>query len=249
MPEEGAQIDQELLNQLRQKQESQKPKGGSDAPNLGGPGSDESDARLGFNEDFQSFLSLLTTQLKNQNPMKPMDSKKFTDQLVKFSGVEQQISTNEKLDKLIAQTEGDESGGGSDAIGYLDKIVQYAGNSIEKQAGDTPLGYKLSSDASNVRLELKDDQGRVVRTFNPQETSKGRHEVTWDGTNRQGQEAPAGTYTLNVLAQGKDGQAIEASAEAVGRVRGADLTGEQPNFEVNNTTLTREDFLRVRLPG
>ena len=59
-------------------------------------------AKTGLAEDFAQFLTLLTVQLQNQDPLSPMDTTEFTNQLVAFTGVEQQINTNQKLDSLVA---------------------------------------------------------------------------------------------------------------------------------------------------
>src|SRR5882757_10530021 len=103
--------------------------------------------KLGTN--FDTFLTLLTTQLKNQDPLSPMDSSQFTQQLVQFSQVEQSINTNQNLESLISLTK---ARAASDAVSYLGKTVTLTDGTAGLKSGQAQWGYSLASDSAATRL-------------------------------------------------------------------------------------------------
>src|ERR1700687_1118803 len=108
-----------------------------------------------------TFLTLLTTQLKNQDPLSPMDSAQFTQQLVQFSQVEQSINANQNLEKLITLTK---ARAGSDAVNYLGKTVTVTDGSAGLKSGQALWGYSLASDSAATRLTIADSKGHTVYT-------------------------------------------------------------------------------------
>src|SRR5688572_11491577 len=114
-------------------------------------------------ENFDTFLSLLTTQLKNQDPLAPMDSTQFTQQLVQMTGVEQQLLTNDLLEKLVSNT----GTGVSTAVSLIGKEVRTDSELAALKGGKAEWDYTLDRAASDVKLEILDSKGRVVRTIAP----------------------------------------------------------------------------------
>ncbi len=94
--------------------------------------------------NFDTFLLLLTAQLKNQDPLEPMDSNQFTQQLVQFSQVEQQINANKNLESLIALTKARSS---SDAVSYLGKTLTLTDGTAALMGGEAIWAYSLENDA------------------------------------------------------------------------------------------------------
>lgn len=176
-----------------------------------------SQQRIGLAEDFQQFLTLLTTQLQNQDPLSPMDSTEFTNQLVQFSQVEQQINSNAKLDSLVALQLSSIS---SVALGYVGMDISY----ISAEAnfdGQTPVdvNYALSSDAITCKINVYNEEGDLVYSADaPSDT--GTNKFTWTGTNTAGQSVEEGTYSIKIDALDRDGKAIENSTVVSGHVRG-----------------------------
>ena len=115
------------------------------------------DARSGvstgasLNETFDSFLNLLTTQLQNQDPLEPTDAERFTEQLVQFSGVEQSILTNQRLEELISLQGGNLL---TDAVGYIGREVTADGLVLPLQDGQANLNYELASNAEAVSIQI-----------------------------------------------------------------------------------------------
>jgi flagellar basal-body rod modification protein FlgD len=174
--------------------------------------------------NFNTFLTLLTTQLQNQDPMSPMDSNQFTQQLVEFSGVEQQINTNDNLKSLISLAQGRSA---SDAVGYLGKIATITNGNAALSGGKAAWSYSLDGASSATALTITDSTGRVVYTA-PGETSAGTHDFTWNGQDNGGNQLPDGVYTLNVTPQSADGSAISTSVASSGVVNEVNLTGSEP---------------------
>src|ERR1700704_2126117 len=109
--------------------------------------------------NFNTFLTLLTSQLKNQDPLSPMDSTQFTQQLVQFSQVEQSINANQNLESLISLTKARAS---SDAVGFLGKTVTLTDGTAGLKSGQAQWGYSLASDSAATRLVIADSKGHTV---------------------------------------------------------------------------------------
>lgn len=168
-------------------------------------------------EDFSQFLQLLTTQLQNQDPLAPMDSTEFTNQLVQFSQVEQQINSNQKLDSLLALQLSSIS---SVALGYVGMDISYVSAEMNYD-GTTPvdINYALSEEAVTAKVNIYDDEGTLVYSADaPKDT--GTNSFTWSGITTSGQPVEAGTYTVKIDALNKDDAAIENSTVVSGHVRG-----------------------------
>ena len=140
--------------------------------------------------DMNTFLTLLTTQLKYQDPLDPMDTAEFTNQLVQYSSVEQAIQTNTKLDNLLSLTI---SNLGAQAVSYIGKTAQVLGDVMPLEGGKAKAAYTLSKDVSSVTITVKDMNGKVVYSETG-ETTSGTHEFTWDGKDSNGNQLEDGAY-------------------------------------------------------
>ncbi|MDX2275770.1 MAG: flagellar hook assembly protein FlgD [Hyphomonadaceae bacterium] len=187
------------------------------------------DSRTSLAENYDTFLVLLTAQLQNQDPLAPMDSTQFTQQLVQFSQVEQQIRTNEQLEGLVAQYQAASAGA---ALSYLGKDAIIAASDTtyvhdETKENKTNWAYDLPSAADSVTIKIKDASGRVVYTTTG-ERGEGQHLFTWDGTTDAGGIAPTGVYTLSVEAKNTEGAAITPSISVRETILGVDFSGTTP---------------------
>ena len=181
-------------------------------------------AQKSLTSNFDTFLTLLTTQLQNQDPLSPMDSNQFTQQLVQFSQVEQQINSNKNLESLIALTKTQSA---ANAVSYLGKTLTVTDGTAPLQNGGANWAYSLPSDAASTKLMVTDSKGHAVFTGTGQ-TNAGLHAFSWDGKTNAGNDVPAGTYKLIVNAQAADGSAITSAVASQGVVSEVDLTGTEP---------------------
>ncbi|KZD12700.1 flagellar hook assembly protein FlgD [Oceanibaculum pacificum] len=173
-----------------------------------------SQARL--TENFDTFLTLLTAQLKNQDPLNPMDSHEFTNQLVMFSGVEQQIKQNQNLETMIQLQQISEQ---ASTMSYIGRYVSAEGATAPLQNGEANWSYALEEGAISTKLDVLNADGEVVYTTSG-EIEGGAHRFKWDGKNISGQQLEDGAYTLRITALDRDSKAVDSAIGYVGRVTG-----------------------------
>ena len=181
--------------------------------------------RQGLADNFDNFLVLLTTQLKNQDPTDPLDSNQFTEQLVSFTGVEQQINANENLEQLIALTQ---SGQLNNAVGYLGKLVEVEGDvGLISGGGDVTFSYELSERTNNTSIIISNEFGQAVFTTEGKKT-EGKHEVIWDGTDDTGQKVSDGNYKITVGGLDAEGKIIDIDTFVTDIVESVTMEGGVP---------------------
>lgn len=167
--------------------------------------------------DMNTFLTLLTTQLQYQDPLDPMDTAEYTNQLVQYSNVEQAIQTNKKLDNLLSMSIYNL---GVQATGYVGKTVQVLGDMMPLDGGVAKSTYTLSKNVQECTILVKDADGNVVYTQSG-EKSAGAHDFVWDGKNSAGEQLPDGVYQIVVNTSVAQGEAAASVTTTVfGRVTG-----------------------------
>ena len=153
--------------------------------------------------DMNTFLTLLTTQLKYQDPLDPMDTAEFTNQLVQYSSVEQAIQMNTKLDSLLSLNL---SNLGAQAVSYIGKTAQVLGDVMPLDGGKAKATYTFNKDVVSATITIKDMNGKVVYTASG-ETTSGTHEFTWDGKDSNGNQLEDGAYQIIVNPKVASGEA------------------------------------------
>lgn len=162
----------------------------------------------------QTFMKLLTTQMRNQDPLSPLDTTQFTQQLVQMTSVEQQIYGNQLLENLVSQA----SGGLTSAVGLIGRSVTAQGDTTTLSGGQANWAYNLPSRASDATLEVLDASGRAVWSGPAADRSSGSHTFTWNGQTSSGATAPDGDYRLVVTAHDAAGQAMTPTTYVTGIV-------------------------------
>jgi flagellar basal-body rod modification protein FlgD len=176
--------------------------------------------------NFQTFLSLLTTQLKNQDPLSPVDSNEFTAQLTQMAGVEQQLLTNDLLTSLLSAQQGD---GLTGAAQYIGKNATAVWAATRFEDGEASWSYELAANAASATLQVLDAAGKVVWSGEAPDKTNGLHDFKWDGqTTGGGQVDDGGVYTLKVLAKDGAGQDVDSQVLIRGRVTGVEMYDGKP---------------------
>lgn len=176
--------------------------------------------------NFQTFLSLLTTQLRNQDPLSPVDSNEFTAQLTQMAGVEQQLLTNDLLTSLLRAQQGDGLTGASQ---YIGKDATAVWSATRFEDGEASWSYELAADATDVTLQVLDASGKVVWSGPAPDKTNGMHDFKWDGaTTGGGQVDDGGVYTLKVLAKDGAGKDVDSQVLIRGRVTGVEMYDNTP---------------------
>lgn len=185
--------------------------------------------------NFQTFLSLLTTQLKNQDPLSPVDSNEFTAQLTQMAGVEQQLLTNDLLTGLLKAQQGDGLTGAAQYIGK-DATAVWAATRFED--GEANWSYELAADATDATLQVLDASGKVVWSGPAPDKTNGMHDFKWDGkTTGGGQVDDGGVYTLKVVAKDGAGKAVDSQVLIRGRVTGVEMYDNTPFVIIGNSIM------------
>ncbi len=177
-----------------------------------------------------TFLQLLTTQLQNQDPMNPMDSDQFTQQLVEYSQVEQQINTNTNLQTLISLQQG---GAASGAVSYLGKTVSVTNGNASLTDGAASWNYTLAAQSSDTTLTVTNASGQTVYT-GAGSTASGSNTFDWNGQDSSGNQLPDGVYTLAVSAAASDGSAVQTSVSSTGVVSEVNMSGSTPELIIGS---------------
>lgn len=174
-------------------------------------------ASQNLSADMNTFLTLLTTQLKYQDPLDPMDTAEFTNQLVQYSSVEQAIQTNEKLDNLLSMNIANL---GAQAVSYIGKVAQVMGNVMPLEGGKAKATYTLDKNVVNTTIVVKDMNGNIVYSEQGKMTS-GTHEFTWNGKDSNGNQLEDGAYKIEVTTKVASGEtAANVVTTVFGRVTG-----------------------------
>lgn len=180
------------------------------------------------------FLNLLVTQLKNQDPLKPMDSSSFIAELAQFSQLEQSANQVALLQKsLDAQTASQQFS----LLPLVGREVSIDGAVIQLGAGPAMLDYSLGQDAASVNLSILNAAGQVIRTGNLGNQGAGLQQVVWDGKDQNGTTMPPGTYTYAVTALDGQGQAVPVATTSRLTVSGVRVEGGQAKLAVGNQTI------------
>jgi len=166
-----------------------------------------------LDSDFSTFLTLLTTQVQHQDPTSPMDTTQWTNQLVQYSSVEQQIKSNTYL-STIASNSGNTM---SSAVNYIGKTVTASSATSALSNGSVNWTYDVGSNAAKVALKVTDSNGTVVYSGTGN-TASGEHGFSWDGTTTSGTKDTGGNYTLSVTATDASGNNVTSSVGVSGTV-------------------------------
>jgi flagellar basal-body rod modification protein FlgD len=196
-------------------------------------------------QSYDSFLKLLTTQLQNQDPMSPMESSEFTNQLVQFSQVEQQISQNSKLDKLVSLQNNNQT---QASLGFIGLDVEATGNAFTYEGKPVKMSYTLPETSTSTKIQIKNEKGVTIQTLDGARTTS-RQEVTWDGKKADGSVAEPGSYSMTVIAPKADTKLMTAKTSVFGRVSGIEAGNGVTTLMMGKVPVKMEDVINAQLPA
>ncbi len=189
-------------------------------------------------QDFDQFLTLLTTQLQFQDPLDPMDSGEFTDQLVSFTQVEQSIATNKNLEALISQTKNAEM---ASAVGYLGNEVTIQTDRAGLRNGQAKWEYGLGTNAEETNITIKDSNGKIL--FDGLgENKAGLHGFVWDAP----ANTPDGIYQMTVTANTANGSEVQATIYSKGTVESIEALNGEVHLSVNGILTAASNIQAVK---
>jgi len=194
--------------------------------------------------NFTTFLQLLTTQLKNQDPLSPMDTNQFTQQLVEFASVEQQMKSNSSLTTLVSLEQAAQS---TSALALVGATVVVDGSTTQLSNGKANWSLNVSKPAT-ATVTIKDATGQTAYTgtfgVNP-----GTQNFVWDGHGTNGTLWPNGPYTMTATAADASGQTTAISTQIQARVDSVDLTQTPPLLSINGQNYTVNQLQKIVAPS
>jgi flagellar basal-body rod modification protein FlgD len=199
--------------------------------------------QLQLNTDYNTFLQLLTTQLKNQDPLSPMDANQFTQQLVAMNGVQQQLQTNALLQTLV-----NASSGAGPAVNLIGKQVEAASSTVGFNGGQADWTYALGSNASSATLTVTDAANQVVWSQPAPDLSAGQHAFTWNGQTLSGGKVTSGNYTLGIKANDAKLQAVSTNVFIQGVVTGVSNGSSGTQLNLGSTSVNYSNVTQVQNP-
>ena len=205
--------------------------------------SDTATSKANASEDMQTrFMTLLMTQLKNQDPLNPTDANQMTAQLSQISTVSGIEKLNATMDKLLASYTGTQN---MQAAGMIGKTVLIAGNGLELASNGALGGVNLDAAAQNVTITIKDASGKVVQTQELGAQGAGIMKFVWDGKSDKGEALSVGNYTFSVKAD-TGGKAINSTALQAGMVSALTMAKDGMSLQLSgNKTVAYNDILQI----
>jgi flagellar basal-body rod modification protein FlgD len=191
--------------------------------------------------NFQTFLTLLTTQLQNQNPLDPLDTNQFTQQLVQFASVEQQLKTNDQLTTLVSLQQTAQS---TQALGFVGKTAVVDGSTTALANGAATWNLSVPTN-SNVSISITNSTGQTVFSGNYHVNAGDNQVFGWDGKGNDGTQWPDGQYKLTATATDTAGNSVAVSTQIQGVVNSVDLTQSPPLLSINGQTYTVNQIKRI----
>src|SRR5882724_5547068 len=194
--------------------------------------------------NFQTFLTLLTTQLKNQNPLDPLDTNQFTQQLVQFAGVEQQMKMNQQMTSLISIEQSAQS---TAAMAYLGSTATVDGSTTKLASGKAQWTFTSDKPATGS-ISIADSTGNLAYsgTFT---LNAGQQNFAWDGKGNNGTKWPDGNYKMTISAKDTSGNPVTVSTTVQGTVDSVDLSSTPPTLSIGGSNFTVDKIKNVVRPG
>jgi flagellar basal-body rod modification protein FlgD len=200
-------------------------------------------SRTTLANNFETFLTLLTTQLQHQNPLDPLDTNQFTQQLVAFAGVEQQLRTNDNLESLVKLSK---IAHNATALSFVGLNVTAEGATTELREG-LAVWYLSSPRPVQATISIQDANGSTV--FTETKTLDATiQSYQWNGRTSTGTIAPPGAYKIVVTAKDAAGQAVAVDTNFSGVVDQVDVSGEEPLLLIGATLVTLDQIRSVQRP-
>jgi flagellar basal-body rod modification protein FlgD len=184
--------------------------------------------------NFQTFLTLLTTQLQNQNPLDPLDTNQFTQQLVQFAGVEQQLKTNDTLAQLLSLQQTTQA---TQALGFVGKTAVVDGTTASMSQSSATWHLNVPTSAT-VDISISNASGQTVFTGKYTAGAGSDIPFTWNGQGNDATQWPDGKYTISATGKDASGNSVGIAAQVQGTVSSVDLTQSPPLLTIDGQTYT-----------
>jgi flagellar basal-body rod modification protein FlgD len=188
------------------------------------------------------FLSLLVSELQNQDPLNATSVTDFINQMTSYANFTEQQSTNTAMTSLAGSFTSLVT---LNSVNYIGHTVEAKTDTSTLTSGSATFGYSLSSAASNVSISVADSSGNTVWTGSGTGTA-GSNSFTWDGKNSSGtQLSDGGKYTITVTATDSAGNSVVNYTTITGKVTGIDTSTSTPSLTINGVSVSASNIIGV----
>lgn len=201
--------------------------------------------KVGDNQlDKDAFMKLLLTQMKHQDPTNPLQSHEMAAQLAQFSSLEKLTNINDGINSL---TKAQAPSRNFEALSLIGKAVDGDSAKIDRtdETDEHGIAFTLPSEALNLKVNIKDSNGKVIRTLDMAQLKSGKNEITWNGKEDDGRSAPKGTYMAELEAHGSNGQKIFANTRFQGVISGVNFTPQGPVLMMGKQSVALKDVKEI----
>ena len=205
------------------------------------PNSQAASSQNQLNEDLNKFLTLLITQLENQDPLEPLKTSEFTSQLVQFASVEQQIQQNANIEQLIALQS---AGLVSNMVNFIGTTIEAVGQAVPLENENAEFTYTLANNTKSTTISIRNAAGLNVFTTQG-ELAAGKHNYVWNGKDANGTVQPDGPYTVIVSAQDFDGNLVNVEHSIFGKITSAGAENGTVTLFMGNIPTTMDQILSI----
>lgn len=190
------------------------------------------------------FLKLMLTQMKNQNPLNPMESHEMAAQLAQFTSLEQLQNVNTNLTDL---KQGQDPMQKFQSLNLLGRTIQSDSKYIFRDVTDrtTDLRFELGKDATKGLVTVQNEKGEKIKTIEYGVLKKGLNKITWDGTDDNKRPIPPGKYLFSVEATDMNGNRVATKTETSGMITGVNYTPEGPLLMVGDQKVRLQDIQKI----
>jgi len=189
------------------------------------------------------FLNILLTQMQNQNPLDPMDTKEFTGQLAQFSSLEQQINTNSKLDKLLTSMQ---SNATTSAFGYIGQTAELNSKLSVMDNGAINWNYAINSAAKTVNIKIVDASGKVLYSRDDTNVASGTYSLKALVADLSDQIPDGQVLGLSITAKNDTGATIRTDISTIVKVDGVESGANGIDLRSGGLLFSLDDVMRFK---
>lgn len=196
-----------------------------------------------LSEEKQIFLNILLTQLENQNPLDPVDTTEFTNQLVSYSSLEQEMTINSNLETIISQLEGTNA---LSAFSYIGMDAELDTSASIMQSDEAEWTYILGEDAEEVTIQVADSDGNIIASYSVEDGAAGTYSFSIANSDLTEEVDEGSVLYLAVVATNSEGEEVETDVTAIVTVDGVETSEDDTTLAAGVLTFSADDVISLR---
>lgn len=184
-----------------------------------------------------AFMTMMIAQLKNQDPLNPMDGTAFLSQLAQFSSLEQMQNLNDTMTSLPTYLSAFSN---AQMVGLIGNEATANGNTIHASGTTATINYQLPSDIQNGVIKIYNSEGSLVDTINVGSQKSGLQTTVWNCSGKD-----SGAYTYEMTATGKNGAEVTVNSLITGKISGVSYKDGSAYLTINGQEVAFSDIVSI----